>query len=101
MSMVIVDLPGLKAGEDAPEEMVRERLSNPGVVPVVVLDPKDLESAHYVYKVLESSSPHRCREDIIALVNKTDEKMTGNGEWSNRKGWAEQYRGVHRAGFKE
>ena len=92
--------------------MILRRLKNANVIPVVILDPKDFESKHFAFDLLKKAG--RCLgqvavrfhslkwsmfatlsgflgsyKDIIAVVNKCDEKMAEKGQWSNQQDWTD------------
>mmetsp|Transcript_127216 Transcript_127216/g.406796 ORF Transcript_127216/g.406796 Transcript_127216/m.406796 type:complete len:286 (-) Transcript_127216:1089-1946(-) len=91
-------MPGLKDRDDGPEKLLLARLCDPGVTPVLVLEPRDMEQRHAVYDLLEQAHPPRKRDAIIALQNKCDQLVSSN--WQNLETWKGHCEGTQKRGFK-
>ncbi|CAL1144255.1 unnamed protein product [Cladocopium goreaui] len=98
-SVIVADMPGMKDGDTAPENMILKRLRNANVIPVVILEPKDFDSKHFAFDLLKRAG--RSYSDIIAVVNKCDEKMAEKGQWSNQSDWTDFWETANKKGFKK
>ncbi|CAK9061126.1 Hypothetical protein (Fragment) [Durusdinium trenchii] len=98
-SVIVADMPGMKDGDNAPENMILKRLKSPNVIPVVILEPKDFDSKHFAFDLLKKAG--RSYADIIAVFNKCDEKMAQMGQWSNQSDWTDFWDTARKKGFKK
>ncbi|CAJ1352565.1 unnamed protein product, partial [Effrenium voratum] len=97
-SIIVADMPGMKDKDTEPERMILERLKRPNVIPVVVLEPKDFDSKNYAFDLLTKAD--RSYDDIIVVVNKCDEKLSKNGDWSTPSTWKDFWTTARKKGFK-
>lgn len=101
-NLSITDMPGMKDGDDRPTDMLLERLANPEVTPIVVLEPRDMQQKHAVYDLLEKANPPRKRADIIVLQNKCDTlvQCEKKSNWRDSNVWRDHYATAQEGGFK-